>query len=123
MEMSRGKILVVEDDPASYKLIAAALKSSDYEILHSENGKDAMFQFHSNIDIRLVLLDIQLPEMNGFEILEQMKGEKPTLPIVAQTAYSMTDDREKCLNAGCDEYMSKPISISKLREVVKKYMD
>ncbi len=121
--MSRGKILVVEDDPASYQLIAAALKSSDYEILHSENGKDAMFKFNENIDIRLVLMDIQLPEVNGFEILEQMKGVKPYLPIVAQTAYSMTDDREKCLNAGCDEYMSKPISIVKLREMVKKYMD
>jgi CheY-like chemotaxis protein len=123
MKMSRGKILVVEDDPASYQLIAAALKSSDYEILHSENGKDAMFKFNENIDIRLVLMDIQLPEVNGFEILEQMKGVKPYLPIVAQTAYSMTDDREKCLNAGCDEYMSKPISIVKLREMVKKYMD
>jgi two-component system, cell cycle response regulator DivK len=122
MERSKGKILVIEDDPASYKLIEATLKSSEVDLLHAKNGMQAIEHFNSNADIQLILLDIQLPGMNGYEVLTHIRKVNPTLPIIAQTAYSMTNDREKCLNAGCNEYISKPISIIKLRELVGKYI-
>jgi len=122
MENTRGKILVIEDDPASYKLIEATLKSSKFNLIHAENGFEAIEHFNANSDIKLILLDIQLPGMNGYEILSYIRNINSTLPIVAQTAYSMTDDKDKCLDAGCTEYISKPINIVKLREVVRKYV-
>jgi CheY-like chemotaxis protein len=122
MESQKGKILVIEDDPASYKLIEAALKSTPCHLIHAENGEDAIKLFTSNKDIRMVLLDIQLPVMNGFEILSHMRKSNMDLPIIAQTAYSMSNDKEKCLKAGCTEYISKPINITKLRELVNKYL-
>ncbi len=122
MENSRGKILVIEDDPASYKLIEATLKSSRLNLIHAENGFEAIEHFNSNSDIKLILLDIQLPGMNGYEILSYIRNVNSTLPIVAQTAYSMSDDKDKCLVAGCTDYISKPINIIKLREVVRKYV-
>jgi len=122
MERPKKTILVIEDDVASYKLIEASLKSSQLNLLHAENGIQAIEHFDSNNDIQLVLLDIRLPGLNGYEVLSHIKKTCPNLPIIAQTAYSMSDDREKCLNAGCHEYISKPISISKLRELVQKYI-
>lgn len=122
MSVSGVKILVIEDDNASYKLIAAALRAFNLEMLHAENGKQAVNFFNANEDIQMVLLDIQLPEMNGYEVLTHIKTKRPELPVIAQTAYSMTNDREKCLKAGCDDYISKPLSIVKLRELVGKYL-
>jgi len=122
MEGLKGKILVIEDDPASYKLIEATLKSMHCNLIHAENGEEAIEYFNLNKDLHLVLLDIQLPGMNGFEILSQMRKVNTNLPIIAQTAYSMTEDRDKCLKAGCTEYISKPINIKKLRELVLKYV-
>ncbi len=122
MDRLKITILVVEDDVVSYKLIEASLKTSQLNLLHATNGSQAISYFETNNDIQLVLLDIQLPGVNGYEVLSHIKKVNPTLPVIAQTAYSMSDDREKCLNAGCDDYISKPINIAKLRELVQKYI-
>lgn len=117
------KVLVVEDDEASYQLINASLKLLDINLLRAKNGQEALQIYDQNIDLKLVLLDIQLPGMDGYEVLIELKKRKPDLPIVAQTAYSMIDDREKCLEAGCNEYLSKPLNLQKLRDLVKKYLE
>lgn len=122
MDENKIKVLVVEDDEASYQLINASLKLLDIEMLRAKNGKEALKTYHQNRDIKLVLLDIQLPGMDGYEVLTELKKINPELPIVAQTAYSMIDDREKCLEAGCNEYLSKPLNLNKLRELVNKYI-
>lgn len=114
------KILVAEDDEASYQLIDASLKIYHYQIIRAKTGKEAVNLFKANPDIKIVLLDIQLPGMNGYEVLSEIKKINPDIPVIAQTAYSMIDDREKCLNAGCSEYISKPININRLRDVVYK---
>jgi CheY-like chemotaxis protein len=120
MQDLTSKILVVEDDEASYLLIDASLKLYPLELIRAKTGKEAIRLFNLNPDIKLVLLDIQLPGMNGYEVLTEIKKISPDLPIIAQTAYSMVDDREKCLKAGCTEYISKPLNIARLREVVCK---
>jgi len=117
------KVLVVEDDEASYQLINASLKLLDINLLRAKNGQEALQIYDQNIDLKLVLLDIQLPGMDGYEVLIELKKRKPDLPIVAQTAYSMIDDREKCIEAGCNEYLSKPLNLQKLRDMVKKYLE
>ena len=123
MDRPKPTILVVEDDTVSFKLIEASLKTSHLTILHANNGAQAIDYFNTNKDIKLVLLDIQLPGVNGYEVLSHIRKVNPSLPVIAQTAYSMSDDKEKCIEAGCDEYISKPISIHKLRELVRKYLD
>ncbi len=122
MQDSERKVLVVEDDEASYHLIDASLKMYKLNLIRAKTGSEAIQHMVSNPDIKLVLLDIQLPGMNGYEVLSELKKMKPELPVIAQTAYSMIDDREKCLSAGCSAYISKPINILLLREMVGKYI-
>ncbi|OQY05610.1 MAG: hypothetical protein B6I20_00790 [Bacteroidetes bacterium 4572_117] len=114
-------LLVIEDDEASFKLIVAALKIFDLDILHAGNGRDGVTLFSEN-EIDLVLLDIQLPEMNGFEALSFLKKINSEIPIVAQTAYSMSGEKDKSIAMGCSDFLLKPIRIMEIRNLVSKYM-
>jgi len=115
-------LLVIEDDEASYKLIEAALRVIDIEILHADNGQDGINLF-SKHNVDLVLLDIQLPGMDGYEVLDHLKKIKPEIEVIAQTAYSMSDDKEKCIERGCSNFLSKPINIMQLRALITEYME
>ena len=76
----------------------------------------------SNDNIDLILMDIKLPNMNGYEVTKKIKEFRNEIPIIAQTAYAMQDEREKCLKAGCDDYISKPIDIDKLFSMINKFI-
>jgi PAS domain S-box-containing protein len=115
-------ILLVEDDEYSAEYIKEILLPTQVQILQSFNGIDAMEKCLLNESIKLVLMDIRLPGMNGLDATEQIKRIRPDLPIIAQTANAMTDDKEKCLRAGCDEYLRKPINSETLLELVNKYL-
>lgn len=115
-------ILVVEDDEQSFFFLNELLKKTGVNILRASNGMDAveMVKIHPQIDA--VLMDIQLPRMNGFEATAQIKRIKKSLPIIAQTAYAMSGDKEKCLIAGCDDYVQKPLNIEILLPKVNQYL-
>jgi len=115
-------LLVIEDDEASYKLIEAALRNIDLKILHAPNGLEGIDIFTKN-NVDLVLLDIQLPGMDGYEVLNHLKKINPDVKVIAQTAYSMSDDKEKCIELGCSDFLSKPLNIVQLRELIMKYKD
>ena len=115
-------LLVIEDDEASYRLVEATLRVIDVKILHADNGEDGINLF-SKHNVDLVLLDIQLPGMNGYEVLSHLKKIKPEIHIIAQTAYSMSDDKEKCIERGCSNFLSKPINIMQLRELINEYKE
>ncbi len=102
-------ILIVEDDETSYKFLKEILKKSKIKIYHANNGKKALEICKNTNDINLILMDIQLQGLNGYEITKKIKQINPNLPIIAQTANAMDDDKRKCLDAGCDDYVSKPI--------------
>ena len=72
--------------------------------------------------IDLVLMDLQMPEMNGYEATQILKKKYPHLPVVAQTAFAMSDDREKALAAGCDDYLAKPIKSKDLLNITEKFL-
>ena len=115
-------LLVIEDDEASFRLIEAALRVIDLKILHTENGQDGIILFtEQNVD--LVLLDIQLPGMDGYEVLDHLKKINPEIPVIAQTAYSMSDDKDKCIELGCSDFLSKPLNIMQFRELINEYKD
>ncbi len=122
--IGKKTILIVEDDPVSREFIQSVIEESlDVNILHAENGQKAVDMVKENPEIVLVLMDIKLPEMDGFEATIQIKKERPELIVIAQTAYAMENDKIKAFNAGCDDYITKPINHNKLTKLVSEYID
>lgn len=120
------KILLVEDNLLNQKVVIINLKKFDYEITPVTNGLDALESVkHNTFD--LILMDIMLPDMNGYEITQAIrKNEKENnvenpVPIIALTANTYDNDREKCLSVGMNEYLSKPFSSQELVEIIEKY--
>ena len=91
-------------------------------ILHAKNGKEAVDMCKENAGINFILMDLKMPIMNGFEASKSIREFKPDLPIIAQTAYTTKEDKEKALSAGCDDFISKPISEETLNEIMNKYL-
>ncbi|WP_321321113.1 PAS domain S-box protein [Labilibaculum sp.] len=112
-------ILVAEDEISNFKLIEAILKRNSYEVVRAENGVEAVEMCKNNPDIRLVLMDIRMPVMDGLIATKKIKGFSPNLPIIAQTAYAMDGDENKAIEEGCNDYISKPIRKELLLEKIK----
>ena len=114
------KILIVEDDEASAKLITFIVQKISTELLLVTTGSQAIETCRNHPDIDLVLMDIQLPEIDGYEATRQIRQFNPDVVIIAQTAYALTGDKEKSLAAGCNGYISKPIQKNNLIEMIQK---
>jgi len=111
----KNTILIAEDDEINFFYMNALLaRETDSKILRAENGREAIELVKSNNDIKLILMDIKMPEIDGLEATRQIKLTNPDIPIIAITAYAMSGDEERVLAAGCDGYLSKPISKEKL---------
>ena len=110
-----SKILVVEDNDRNRRLLKILLEAKEYEVMEAATGEEAL-KCLSNQKPDLILMDIQLPNMDGLELIRKIKSQAETedIPIVAITAYAMKGDRERILEAGCDEYISKPIDTREL---------
>ncbi|HOC36993.1 MAG TPA: PAS domain S-box protein [Tenuifilaceae bacterium] len=117
------KILIAEDDAPSGMLLRNQLKDIAGEIISARNGADAVSMFLSNPDTDLILMDIKMPEMDGYEATKKIREVSSNVVIIAETAYAMTNDREKALSVGCNDYISKPINREKLLELVKKHFE
>jgi signal transduction histidine kinase/CheY-like chemotaxis protein len=114
------RVLIVEDDEMSFVYLKEILRSSQIEILHAKNGRIAVELTEANPNIDLVLMDIKLPELDGYEATKKIKLIRPAIPVIAQTAYAMADDQQKILQAGCDDYISKPINRRKLLQTIDR---
>ncbi|MGQ8335601.1 response regulator [Sunxiuqinia sp. A32] len=121
-ENTGSKILIAEDVESNYLYLSAVLSKVRAKIFWAKNGKEAVDIFLNEDGIDLILMDLQMPEMNGYEATKIIKDIKPELPIIAQTAFAMSDDREKALEAGCDDYLAKPIKSKDLLTIVGKYI-
>jgi CheY-like chemotaxis protein len=119
---SNKNILVVEDDPASYEYLYEILSSAGCNVLHAGNGSEALNFFRGSISIDLILLDIQLPEIDGYQIARSIRQTNTSIPIIAQTAHAMPEDRKKCLEAGCNDYLTKPIQYDLLIDTLKVHL-
>ncbi|MEW6087144.1 MAG: response regulator [bacterium] len=117
------KILIIEDNEKNRLLISDILKFHGYEILESKDGEKGIKMAGENKP-DLILLDIQMPVMNGFSVVKELKNrpELRTIKIIAVTSFAMKGDREKILQMGADDYISKPIDTRQLPELVKKYI-
>jgi len=97
------------------------MQHKNFKIIRAINGQEAVDICINNPNIDLVLMDIKMPIMNGFEALEQILPLRPNLPIIAQTAYSSSDDKIKIEEAGFTDYITKPLNRERLFELVEKY--
>ncbi len=117
------KILIVEDDEISEMLITIGVEKFSKEVLKARNGFEAVKVCRNNPDIDLILMDNQLPEMNGYEATMQIREFNKDVVIIAQTAYALTGDREKAIEAGCNDYISKPIKKDEMILLIQKYFN
>lgn len=115
-------ILITEDERTNYLFLEALLKRTGATLIWAETGKTALDAIEKNPEINLVLMDIKMPEMNGYEATREIKKIRPELPIIAQTAYALAGEKEKILSAGCDDYLSKPIMGKVLLEKIDHYL-
>ncbi|HKK41111.1 MAG TPA: response regulator, partial [Bacteroidales bacterium] len=118
-----SKILVAEDDETNFFYINALLKhETDFTVVHAQTGKEAIELYRENPDISLILMDIKMSDIDGIEATRQVKKINKDIPVIAVTAYAMLGDEEKILAAGCDGYLSKPISKSSLLRAISKFI-
>ena len=126
LPLLHGRVLFAEDVPGIQVLITFLLKTMNLEVDMAENGRLACEMAEKSKakgkPYDLILMDIQMPEMNGYEATRWLRQHEWRGPIVALTAYAMVGDREKCLAAGCDEYLSKPVSQQGLRDILTRYI-
>lgn len=122
------KILLVEDNLLNQKVVYFHLKKKNYEVISVTNWRDALDKV-KNEPLDLILMDIMLPELNGFEITaeirkwEQEEGKQKSIPIVALTANTLDNDKEKCLKAGMNDYLPKPFSAEELYNVIDQLLE
>ncbi len=115
-------ILVAEDDDTNFYYLNALLtRETNTKILHALNGKQAIDIFKANRDIKLILMDMKMPEIDGFEATKQIKLIDKNVHIIAITAYAMSGDEERIIAAGCDDYLSKPINKKNLLDKISEY--
>lgn len=119
----KKKILIVEDNDLNLKLFRDLLSAHGYETFETKEGMEAL-AIARNVHPDLILMDIQLPEISGLDITRKIKSEGDIcdIPIIAVTAFAMKDDEEKILKAGCEAYISKPISIANFLDTVKRFL-
>ncbi len=121
VELKKLKILIVEDDEISYSLLFRMLQKISKEVLHAMTGVEAIEVCRDNPDLDLVLMDIRMPVMDGNEATRKIREFNKNVIIIAQTAYAFPGDKENAVEAGSNDYISKPINMSLLYELIKKH--
>lgn len=114
-------VLITEDEEVNYFYLKTLLNKTDARVIRAKNGKEAVdliVEHQGEID--LVLMDINMPVMDGYEAMRIIKSRHPEIPIIAQTAYTLNNDRHKCLQAGFNDYIAKPINRVALYRMVNE---
>lgn len=115
-------ILIAEDDDLNFMFLEEMLQQTNLKIIRAKNGKEAVDLVHMIPEISLVLMDIQMPVMDGYESTKMINSFKPDLPVIAQTAYAFASEKEMSMKAGCIDYISKPIDQKQLLKKIGKYL-
>jgi CheY-like chemotaxis protein len=123
-ELAGRKVLVVDDDIRNIFAISSALERYEVAVQYAENGRDGLELLQKTPDIDVVLMDIMMPEMDGYEVMQRIRQEArfQTLPIIALTAKAMRADRDKCIQAGASDYISKPVDMEKLLSMLRVWL-
>jgi len=125
MTDERKQIFCIEDNPVNMLLISRIVEAEGHELIKAEDGPKAKkMLLDDGLDPDIILLDINLPGIDGLELARMFKADDRVapIPLIATTAQVLVGDRERCLEAGCDDYLPKPLDIRKLREVMRMYL-
>ena len=125
LEAKRARLLVVEDNPLNREVLVAMLETLGLEVAHADNGQVALDSLR-DARFDLVLMDCQMPVMDGYQAtreLRQREGSGRHTPVVAVTAHAMEGDRERCLAAGMDDYLPKPVTFDALASMVGRWIE
>ena len=118
------KVLVVDDDIRNIFALNSLLERHNMQVITANNGQEAIELIESTADLSLVLMDIMMPEMDGYETIRRIRQQARfgVLPIIALTAKAMKGDREKCLEAGASDYVAKPVNTDQLLSLVRLWL-
>ena len=118
------KVLVVDDDVRNIFALTSLLENHEMDVITATNGRSAINLIQDTPGISLVLMDIMMPEMDGYETMREIRkdSEFRTLPILALTAKAMKGDREKCLEAGASDYIAKPVNTDQLLSLMRVWL-
>ena len=124
VELGSRRALVVDDDVRNIFALTALLERQGMEVLHAESGREAIQLLHENPSIEVVLMDIMMPGMDGYETMSTIRRIDgfENLPIIALTAKAMKGDREKCLEAGASDYVAMPVNTERLLSLVRTWL-
>ncbi|NOZ47238.1 MAG: response regulator [Chlorobi bacterium] len=122
IDWSNRTFIIAEDVEFNYLYLSEILQKTNAQILWAKNGQEALYLFEKNKKIDCVLMDIQMPVMNGFEATTEIKRKYPDVPVIIQTAYTIDEEREKSVLAGSDDFLSKPIKPSSLYHSISKLL-
>ncbi len=124
MASERKRVLCIEDNPVNMLLVSRIVEAEGHELIKAEDGPTAISILEQTAP-DIILLDINLPGIDGLELARRFKSEErlAPIPLIATTAQVLVGDRERCLEAGCDDYLPKPLDIRKLREVMRTYLN
>jgi CheY-like chemotaxis protein len=118
------KVLVVDDDARNIFALTSVLENNEVDVISATNGRQAIDIIKATPDVAMVLMDIMMPEMDGYETMREIRKEPQfrTLPILALTAKAMKGDREKCLDAGASDYIAKPVNTDQLLSLMRVWL-
>ena len=124
--LTNRTVLVVDDDVRNIFALTSVLEAQEMTVLFAENGRDAITMLAAHDEVEVVLMDVMMPEMDGYETMEQIRASAradwKALPIIALTAKAMSGDREKCLEAGASDYITKPVDVDRLLDLLRQYL-
>ena len=126
MTDERKKVFCIEDNPVNMLLVSRIVEAEGHELVKAEDGPIAVkVLLEDGLEPDIILLDINLPGIDGLELARRFKADARVakIPLIATTAQVLVGDRERCLEAGCDDYLPKPLDIRKLREVMRSFLD
>ena len=115
-------VLIVEDDELSAAFLMEVLEGTGAKLIHVDNATDAIYKVHDIESIDIALMDIQLPDMNGWQATRIVKKIRKNLPVIIQSAFALETHIRKSMEAGCDHFIAKPIDIDKLYSIMEKSM-
>jgi two-component system, cell cycle response regulator DivK len=124
MQNSVSKVLIVDDDNRNIFALSAVLRAKGYHCLSALNVRDAVDLVNTDTGIGIILMDMMMPDMDGYEAIQRLKNLESgeNIPIIAVTAQAMVGDRERCMAAGADGYVAKPVDVDALLTLLKQYV-
>ena len=120
---SRKTILIIDDDQRNIFALTAVLRAKNFPVVSAMNMEEAFVILGEEADIAIVLMDMMMPEMDGYETMALIrKGPRKDVPVISVTAQAMVGDKDRCLEAGANEYVSKPIDVDHLLRLLNRYL-